>query len=380
MKDTEKKLIGIVTISEASLLALTLFAFLTIVFLPYLIVVILFAKICLSLLANSLLFVYILFANLDKRIKAVISTGIVLGIITISPCMIVAAIMMNKAVGETNPSIDGKFKLLFENKECEKCGTSYDIVEPVCPKCKTRNKDVKKYKINQTISWLPFWKQIGFFAIGFLGLNIFSIFVTIFLPLVVDPESITYVMLNNTICYFTVFIAMLLFLISGYRQTFKSFKKWLPYIVGIAGGIFLIIFSISYNLITHIFIESGTNANQSAANDLMKTYPLISLILIGIIGPIVEEFTYRLGLFSFLRRINVWVAYLVTIAFFTFIHFSFDASNLLQEFISLPIYIMAGFVLCLLYDKLGFAASITAHITNNFIAAVFTILATLLTK
>ena len=190
----------------------------------------------------------------------------------------------------------------------------------------------------------------------------------------------SYLMLNNTICYFAVFFVMILFLVGGYRQAFKSFKKWYAYFIGIAAGIFLIIFSISYNLITNVLIESGTNANQSAANNMMKSYPLISLLLIGIVGPIVEEFTYRVGLFSFLRRINVWVAYLVTIVFFTFIHFNFDTSNLLQEFISLPNYIVAGLVFCILYDKIGLSASITAHITNNFTAAVFTILVTLLTK
>ena len=380
MKDTEKKLLGIVTISEIVLFASAIFSYLSFTFLPYLLIVIIFFKVCVSLLANSLLFVLILFTLKEKNTNTLISFGIVLGILTLSPSMIIAGIMMNKAVSQNKASDTGKFKLLFENKECEKCGASYDIVEPYCPKCKTRNTDVKKYKINQTITWLPFWKQIGFFAIGFLGLNILSIIVTIFLPMMVDPESVTYLMLNNTICYFVVFFVMILFLIGGYRQAFKSFKKWYAYFVGIAAGIFLIIFSISYNLITNILIESGTNANQSAANDMMKSYPLISLLLIGIVGPIVEEFTYRVGLFSFLRRINVWVAYLVTIVFFTFIHFNFDTSNLLQEFISLPNYIVAGLVFCILYDKIGLSASITAHITNNFTAAVFTILVTLLTK
>ena len=270
--------------------------------------------------------------------------------------------------------------MLFENKNCEKCGSSYDIVESTCPTCGAHNNEVEKRKINQNITWLPVWKQLVFFAVGFVLLNVLSIFVQLILANFYSEEDITFAMLNNVICYSVVFVAMFLLVIGHYRKFWKPFANWVPYFTGFAFGILLIICSMTYNAVTNIIFSSGTNSNQNTANEMIATYPFISILLIGLVGPIVEEFTYRLGLFSFLRRINVWVAYLVTIAFFAFIHFTFSADNLVQEFISLPNYIMAGFTFCILYDKCGFAASVTAHITNNLTSALLIAIATLLTR
>ena len=85
--------------------------------------------------------------------------------------------------------------------------------------------------------------------------------------------------------------------------------------------------------------------------------------------------TYRVGLFSFLMRTKRWLAYMVTIIVFAFIHFDFTSiltgiqtgvwDTLINEILNLPEYMMAGAVLCVLYDTCGLSASIIAHVGNN---------------
>ena len=93
-------------------------------------------------------------------------------------------------------------------------------------------------------------------------------------------------------------------------------------------------------------------------------YPFISLIFLGVIGPICEELTYRVGLFSVLKKPK-WLAYVIGTLVFALAHFSFTSTNIINELVNLPVYIVSGFALCLAYDKFGLAASLTAHTVNN---------------
>jgi membrane protease YdiL (CAAX protease family) len=102
----------------------------------------------------------------------------------------------------------------------------------------------------------------------------------------------------------------------------------------------------------------------------VKNFPLISFINFVLLGPIVEELTYRLGLFSFLKQRNRWVAYIVTVGLFAIIHFNFNQDNIINELLNLPFYATAGLYFCWLYEKQGFAVATIAHITNNLISFV----------
>ena len=92
-----------------------------------------------------------------------------------------------------------------------------------------------------------------------------------------------------------------------------------------------------FNLIPH----AGVNDNENAIDSITNAYPLLSLLVFGIMGPVVEEFTYRVGLFSFIRRFNRPAAYIITIAIFALIHFNFQSTNIVNELINLPSYIVA---------------------------------------
>ena len=54
---------------------------------------------------------------------------------------------------------------------------------------------------------------------------------------------------------------------------------------------------------------------------LLTLLLVLGVILFGIIGPIVEEFGYRVGLFNFLNRTNKIIAYCACGLIFGLIHF-----------------------------------------------------------
>jgi membrane protease YdiL (CAAX protease family) len=115
-------------------------------------------------------------------------------------------------------------------------------------------------------------------------------------------------------------------------------------------------------------IQLDDNQNQAAIVRLVKDSPIISLITFGFLGPIVEEWTYRLGLFQYLKSRSKWIAYLVTLTIFGLIHFNFNATNLMNELLNLPIYLIAGAWFCFIYDRFGLQVAMATHIFNNVIS------------
>ena len=120
------------------------------------------------------------------------------------------------------------------------------------------------------------------------------------------------------------------------------------------------------------------NENEEGLRSFIVIYPWMSLFILGFVGPICEELTYRVGLFGLLKRWK-WLAYIVSALVFAFMHFSFDAEGdaMIVELINLPMYIFSGVMFALAYDKFGLSASLTAHIVNNVFAVSMTLIETL---
>ena len=124
------------------------------------------------------------------------------------------------------------------------------------------------------------------------------------------------------------------------------------------------------NLIPH----SGVNNNESSIDSITTIFPLLSLLVFGLIGPICEELTYRVGFFGFFRKINPILGYIFTAILFGFIHFDFQSNDLINELINIPSYIIAGLMLCYIYDYKGIGTSIIAHSLNNVIGILLQII------
>ncbi len=266
--------------------------------------------------------------------------------------------------------------MLFGKKNCTQCGSSIDVVEETCPACKHRDENFENLGIPKNILWLPTWKQLVIFAIGLVGLNIVSIFAELFFGFYAEVHPVVFVTTVNVVRYLACAIAIGAILIHDYHKFPKFLKKWQPWVIGIGIGAGILAATYIYNSVIDLIHPTTPNENQSTINLLIDSFPITSVLLLGFLGPIVEEFTYRVGLYSFFRRINKYVAYVLTLVIFGLIHFNFLAKgeDMVNELLNLPIYMISGFLLTLAYEKFGLACATTAHVFNNLYGVVMTIL------
>lgn len=241
---------------------------------------------------------------------------------------------------------------------------------------------------NTKATFLKKWKQLTLFGVGWLGLNAFHYLIqAIILLLSVTTfndnkevlrsflETSLASMIFNGSAYVILSVVLLFVLQDDAIELMKTFKGWKPYVAALIGIATIFTFNIIYNtLLANLHLSISDNENESALNSIVQDFPFASLILFAVIGPVCEELTYRVGLFSFFKRINSVLAYAITIIIFALIHFGFGAENMVNEFLNLPFYIMAALTLTYLYDKYGFASSVTAHVLNNSISLILTII------
>lgn len=273
-------------------------------------------------------------------------------------------------------------------KECPYCFKEIDKHEEVCPLC---GKLLVEKRTNK-VTFLPLWKQLTLFGVGLFGLQIISLLIQVILVLIyrqnhsqveleIFLDSVQVNAILNFSIYAIVFAILALILFKDNIRVLKTFKNWVIPVSAIIGYLAILAFNYIYAIILHVAgISITDNANESGITSIVKAYPLLSVIIFGMVGPICEEITYRLGLYSSLRRINKYLAFILTILIFAFIHFDFTAFKvsdpivLRNEFLNLPYYLFAAFVFSFLYEKFGFASSLSAHITNNLVSVISTII------
>ena len=231
-------------------------------------------------------------------------------------------------------------------------------------------------------------KQLILFIAGWIGFRVFAYVVQILILLIANGrgldgnavlgQSNVSIILNSTL-YVSLLAALLVISNKDVFKLLKSFKQWQSYVAGVVCLLAIFAFNFAYNMLIEflkevqiIKIPTGNNANQAAIDSLESLYPFTCVIVFGLIGPVCEEFTYRVGLFSLLKRKNKILAYVASCVIFAFIHFnlSFNTATLINELINIPLYMFAGFAFAYTYDHYGFAGSVTAHALNNLIGRI----------
>lgn len=285
-----------------------------------------------------------------------------------------------------------------EKKKCPNCGLLIDSDIEKCPYCgvlisECENKpnvveseviEEKKTKkatfphgifTFSRVEEVSSLKRISLFLSVILGLtiitSIFYFFSSKFNPYFLT--SITGNAMLNFSAYLIIFGCCLLIINKDYKNVFSKYGKSRTYLYGIGYGFLLLLISATYSaFVRTIFPGVGENNNENSINKIIAAYPIFSLIVFAFIGPMCEEFAYRLGLFGFVRKYKRIAAYIITALIFGFIHFDFSG-DLKVEFLNLPSYVLSGLLLCYVYDKEGIETSTVTHITNNLIAIIFTI-------
>ena len=305
-------------------------------------------------------------------------------------------------------------KFFFKDKACPNCQENNLAVEGSCHKCGAtllEEKENRRFLHDLKLPWL---KNMALFFVGWIGLQLIATLAQIiaftFIPTVKNeagrtvPKDIPSFNIGvNGISYALVIAFLFLILgISGIKRYGKSFAdgKWKAPAFALGGVFALFASGILWGNITGIIAEGIKNAgidldyssnhNQEAINNVLTVYPFLSFIVFGIFGPVSEELTYRGGLYSFLKRISLPLALIITPIIFGLIHFSWDAllafilkpndqtllADLINELLNLPDYISAGVLLCLIYQYAGIGASTSAHLFYNCLALAISIAST----
>ncbi|MCF0113512.1 MAG: CPBP family intramembrane metalloprotease [Bacilli bacterium] len=280
----------------------------------------------------------------------------------------------------------------FTPQRCPKCGARYDALLEHCPGCGQESSDrgLGVYSHHIKLGWI---RQLAIFLVGWLGFQLLvNLIAAVWFAAVLatNPgwttedlsEYSKTVGFNgplNFLSYGLLFAFIALLLWKNWKNVIQSFRGWKPFAIGALTGIGVIMASIACNVFSTalaqvIGIEYGDNQNQNLLAEIVPAFPVISLLIFGLIGPFCEECTYRVGLFSFLSRISRPAAYAISAVFFGLIHFGWntitggDADALILELLNLPAYIVSGLIFSISYDKGGFSASWIGHAFNNVYA------------
>lgn len=261
--------------------------------------------------------------------------------------------------------------MLFKDIKCPNCQAYHDPTLNKCPECHNSNELFKVNRVPKRVVFLHPICQLAMFVIGFAFLGMFlTEYIFAFFVREIDSDSLVF---KSTVLMALTYVTMLIGLLavplfSRRKYFFSKFNSGIDYIYGIAFAITLMAAGALVTAVTSIWHTPADNVNQMGVESIAKSYPLIGILIMGIVGPICEELTYRVGLYSFLRRINKYLALIVTMIVFALIHFTFDAENIIEELWAFPSYLISGLILTLAYELRGPACSITAHVCYNLIA------------
>lgn len=283
-----------------------------------------------------------------------------------------------------------------EKVKCKVCHLKIDKDLDVCPFCGAKQHTINEEKKdtiianektfeNKPLELISRSKVISFsnlrhiilILIGTVGLT-FGQLIFQSIVLAISGENFLYSSQGQGIVVFSAYaFIFLVFLLFLFRDNFKIlklfFSQYKTYLFSLSLGTLLIVVSFLLNLIIQR-LGYVQNVNQNSALELVATFPFLSFIVLGIIGPVVEELTYRVGLFGLIRKYNRLASFAVTALLFALIHFNFSsvttASSLTNELINIPSYLISGIILCYAYEKFGISGCIIAHLFNNVIAVL----------
>lgn len=165
---------------------------------------------------------------------------------------------------------------------------------------------------------------------------------------------------------YAIFILLLVaFLWKDWSRILKTFRSK-RVLLGFAFGIGLFLLSLALSSLLSIW---ATPSQNQETNDLMtKDFPVLVFLMTVFVVPIAEEAMYRLGLFTFLKRANPILAYVLGTILFALVHMHDLGSA--NEWLNFPVYALGGAALCAAYDHSGIGGSYIAHATYNALAMV----------
>lgn len=247
------------------------------------------------------------------------------------------------------------------------------------------------FKPSALNEWLPLWEKWAFFFLGFIGLQVLSLLISLLLSLTpVREDASLSSSLLNFLCYLLLTLFVLAFLFFDGRKTYKRFAKefteWKTYAYAVMGFVLILVVNYAFNAIyTAAGVTSyGDSENQQAIIGALGSSPALMVIATCLFAPFVEEFTYRIGLVDTIGHKNRIVGIVFSAIIFGAIHFDWTSllsylvdrstvpyETILNELLNLPVYVLSGAALAFTYAKSGkISSSMMGHFLNNTLSVI----------
>lgn len=126
-------------------------------------------------------------------------------------------------------------------------------------------------------------------------------------------------------------------------------------------------------LIQFFLPEAPENMNQNTVESMMQVKRLPMLFMVSVLAPVIEEILFRASIFGPLCKKRPFLAYVVTMCAFSFIHvYSYIGEvSLLSALFSFAQYLPAGLALCWCYQYYGSIwVPIVVHGLMNLVASM----------
>jgi len=250
--------------------------------------------------------------------------------------------------------------------------------------------DIKKDNRNKTEYPLPTIGCVTMFLTGWIGMQIIAYIYQLIAQCFITKESnlIQVSFYINFLTYITIAIALVLELFFFDRANFKSrlkdFTHGSSYLSAIS---FVGIYLVCNMIYTYVFealiikitgITISSSENQSALNAMFASNKFGLSFMTIILAPIVEELTYRLGLFESIRRYNKTLALIISSFVFALIHMdilglimNFTQAEFINELLNFPAYLIGALVLTEAYNKhLSIVESMLTHAFINLLSII----------
>ena len=216
---------------------------------------------------------------------------------------------------------------------------------------------------------LPAKYQTILFLTGFLLFQAVALIISIIVSsFIKDTESVEFATTVNAASYITITFSLIVILWKHLKTILKKFKIISAIGWGALSFLVMLLLLRIWSMIADLLPEPKyLNENEKGVRDMVRNYPTISFFIVCVMAPIVEELTYRVGLFSLCNRKNRILAYTVTCIVFTLLHIKYTDTDFYSEIMAVPSYLIGAIVLTASYDYFGLPGSLTTHIVNNTI-------------
>jgi len=260
---------------------------------------------------------------------------------------------------------------------CPKCKNSIDAYLDKCPYCANeRSIDVLPKRFSN-MTFISDYKELLFFLVGTVGMILISFLVDTGIksfPIQYDGLKTALSALISYIIISALFVCIISRdsskLLKQLKTQTTNPRTWIFVLIGLA---IIIAFNYGYYYsLQACGIKLEATANEKAIDEIVKKWPAIAFFFTVLLAPVIEELCYRVGLFSILRKRNRYLAYVVVVLLFAFVHFSgslvTDPSQMAKEAINIPLYIVPSLILAITYEYAGYSASLYIHIINNLVS------------